>query len=258
MTASPLLLLMACQHSAAEPNPSTQTLTVDQTTLSPQQWIRERWNAARADYRWDPPSPKDQSAIAQTVVELVQDAQNCDTPTKSRVALKLEQYGFSVDTFNNGSDHFWFIYEAKDGKGYGAVAIRCGEANEVVLQAPHAIFDQWTGAIVRDQFVDGSFRIAQVHGFSQKNEWEIILSLGSADVQAEQLAAQLKPLSSSIGLYGSTASVLGATTNALVQSMSKSDQGRFVHIELNKELRSELKTNTAQQQILTKALKQPW
>ena len=307
MTASPLLLLMACQHSAAEPNPSTQTLTVDQTTLSPQQWIRERWNAARADYRWDPPSPKDQSAIAQTVVELVQDAQNCDTPTKSRVALKLEQYGFSVDTFNNGSDHFWFIYEAKDGKGYGAVAIRCGEANEVVLQAPHAIFDQWTGAIVRDQFVDGSFRmamwntthryratshsdrngshhpadvahnhdtvfhqvslqlmtlpslrIAQVHGFSQRNEWEIILSLGSADVQAEQLAAQLKPLSSSIGLYGSTASVLGATTNALVQSMSKSDQGRFVHIELNKELRSELKTNTAQQQILTKALKQPW
>ena len=30
------------------------------------------------------------------------------------------------------------------------MAIRCSEANSGA-QAPHAIFDQWTGAIVRDQ-----------------------------------------------------------------------------------------------------------
>ena len=304
---SPFLLLMACQHSAAEPTPPAQTPSMQEDQASAKQWIRERWNSARADHQWAPPSPIEQTAIANIVFKLVQEAQNCDTPMASKASLELKKYGFTVDAFSDGSDQFWFIYEAQNGRGHGALAIRCGEATEVVLQAPHAIFDQWTGAIVRDLFADNPFRmamwntthryrahphssktdehhpadvahnadsvfhqvslelmnhptlrIAQIHGFSQQNDWEIILSLGTADAQAEQLAIQLTPLSSSIGLYGTTASALGATTNVLAKSFPSTEHGRFVHIELNKALRTELKSNSPQQKIFSQALKQQW
>ena len=70
-----------------------------------------------------------------------------DTPMASEASLKLKEYGFTVDAFSNGSDQFWFIYEAQNGRGHGALAIRCGEATEVVLQAPHAILINGLGPL---------------------------------------------------------------------------------------------------------------
>ena len=308
MKSSILMMLMACQHSSAEPQSPPQSLkSSSNQSVSAKTWIRERWNAARADHQWHPPSPKAQTDIAQAIHKLLLAAPDCHTQTAQQMATHLEVHGLKIDTFHSDTDKFWFIYEPQKGKGHGAIAIRCGKASDIVLQAPHAIYDQWTGAIVRDLFASHPFRMAmwntthrykanqgtdkdqadhpadvahnrdsvfhqvslqlllntplrfaQFHGFAQDSDWEIILSLGAEDAQATQLASRLKPLSEAVGLYGSTASILGATTNVLAKAVSTEERGRFVHIELNKALRETLKADSAKKQTLAEALKQPW
>ena len=310
MTESMFILMLACHHGSAEPPPAAEApiqQRPERADMPANTWIRERWNLARADHQWQPPSPIAQSAIAMAIHKLVLAAQSCDAQMASSVAQELRAHGLQMDQFRSESTSFWLVYEDQNGRGHGVYAIRCGAAIEVALQAPHAIYDQWTGAIVRDLFAKQPFRLAmwntthryratqeedkdkaehpadvahnrdsvfhqvsqtlllnttlrfaQLHGFAQDNGFDVILSFGTEKSQPEQLAQHLAPLSGRIGLYGSTASILGATTNVLAKSISEEAHGRFVHIELNKEIRESLKSDGAQQNILAEALKATW
>ena len=204
----------------------------------------------------------------------------------------LEVHGLKIDAFHSDTDKFWFIYEPQKAKATVPLPFDVVK-HQTLCFKPHAIYDQWTGAIVRDLashpfrmamwntthrykanqgtdkdqadhpadvahnrdsvfhqvslqlLLDTPLRFAQFHGFAQDSDWEIILSLGAEDAQANQLASTLKPLSEAVGLYGSTASILGATTNVLAKAVSTEEKGRFVHIELNKALRETLKSDSA-------------
>jgi hypothetical protein len=158
-----LLFFLGCMFGFADPPQEhnvTEKVTENITeNITQQEWIRGHWNNARADYQWRMPNPESQVAISLTITELLSHAESCDTAALIQAQKELKEHHLFVEIHQENTETLWLIHEEKP-MGIGLIAIRCGKAKPVILQAPHAIHDLWTGAIVRTLFVSTPFRMA--------------------------------------------------------------------------------------------------
>lgn len=149
------LFIHGCMFGFADP-PQEQKVTEN---ITQQEWIRGHWNNARADYKWRMPTPESQVAISLIITELLSHAETCDTTALHLAQKELKEHHLIVESHQNKAETLWLIHEETP-MGIGLIAIRCGKANPIILQAPHSIHDLWTGAIVRTLFISMPFRMA--------------------------------------------------------------------------------------------------
>lgn len=128
-----------------------------------------------------------------------------------------------------------------------------GEVNADMAHLPQTWFLAFTRASAR---VKGLQRTLQIHGFEAAKrksaalqEAELILSAGHARpgpwLQQARACLQ-KNLQRNISLFGEDARELGATTNQQAAALRAADSGmEFVHVEMSRELRRDMKQDPA-------------
>lgn len=122
--------------------------------------LQEAWQAARTEATWRSPYAAERSALRDAVARLAADAASCTEETLADARRLLEPADFTLEVLGEGEDRILLLREARERRGAGLVAIRCGEADDRVWQAPHAFFDLQTGAIVRRIFAETDARAA--------------------------------------------------------------------------------------------------
>lgn len=253
-------------------------------------WIRDAaktWHAEAA-YR-SPTQPMREAAL--TGMTLLADAiDDCAQHELDLVATALEPAAMSLALHRTGDQRIVVVWD-RDNRGAGWSMWRCGAADEVLVQAPHAFFDLQTGTIVRRAFLHGTARGAtfntvhryrahpdevpedelhpadstrqpasmlhtvalawmshrpqlramQLHGFGAGTApTDAVLSTGSAEVpprRAQDTLAEV--LDVKAAAYGDDLKRLGARTNVLGRALARTP-GRFLHVELARDLRRRL------------------
>ncbi len=102
-------------------------------------------------------------------------------------------------------------------------------------------------------------KFVQFHGFAATEHipFEVILSSGQKTLQAAALQEQFAALGK-VALYGKETRSLGAATNAQGRALNRSKPGRFLHIELTRDLRKQLSKSKKLRKRLLKALNGSW
>lgn len=106
---------------------------------------------------------------------------------------------------------------------------------------------------------NAEIKFVQVHGFAATEQipFEIILSSGQKSLMAVPLREPFEALGK-VALYGEETGELGAATNAQGRALNRSKPGRFLHIELTRDLRKQLSKSRKLREQLLKALNRNW
>lgn len=124
-----------------------------------------------------------------------------------------------------------------------------------VSAEPGSLFQAMTAGLAAG---DRQLRFVQVHGFAQKTarKWRAVVSSGDTREPLEQVGARLSSVLGSVGVYGVDDLPLGATLNAQGRLLPP---GRFLHLELNPEVRAKLRNVRKFRAALSDAiLAGPW
>lgn len=249
--------------------------------------LETTWEAARTDATWRSPYAAERTALREGLARLAAGAATCDAGRLAEARALLAPADLVVEAWEGP---VWIVRERLERRGAGLVAIRCGEAEPWVWQAPHAMYDLETGEIVRHLFVesgaraamwntvhryrstpaearedavhpadvtrehgslfhaatvglavgDPGLRFVQVHGFDRDSvPHDAIVSTGRADAPPTALATALGVLGS-VGAYGADAEALGGTVNVQGKMLAAFPGHRFLHLELDRDLRRRL------------------
>lgn len=94
-----------------------------------------------------PTTLQEREAFEALIPSLVRASAKQKLPPDAAVA-KASSIGFVIDVWDLGAETFWALREREDARrGAGAYVFRTGEAQNVVLQAPHVFFDLGTETI---------------------------------------------------------------------------------------------------------------
>ncbi len=106
---------------------------------------------------------------------------------------------------------------------------------------------------------NAEIKFVQVHGFAATEQipFEIILSSGQKSLKAVPLRGKFEALGK-VALYGEETRSLGAATNAQGRALNRSKPGRFLHIELTRDLRRQLSKSRKLRQQFLNALSGSW
>ncbi len=104
-----------------------------------------------------------------------------------------------------------------------------------------------------------TLRVAQLHGFSERQSipFDVVLSSGEASRKALPVKTRLAPLGV-IALHGVDTEELGATTNVQGRALNQSLPGQFLHLELSAQARKVLREDASARRRLIDALEGSW
>ncbi|RJO71934.1 MAG: hypothetical protein C4523_03735 [Myxococcales bacterium] len=128
---------------------------------------RQRPNAAKeVEMRWRnktyaPPDAARRQRIAQTFRKLLENAAALDAAKVKALDAELAGAGYQLGEYRGPEGHWLILEMTADQAGGGYYLIRTGKlAREVVLQAPHAIFDLHTDVLTKHIFAAQPVRAA--------------------------------------------------------------------------------------------------
>lgn len=130
-------------------------------------WLTLAWLASAADPfewkhdgTWRSPTVPERTAVLEATEMVVRDAERCSPPVLAQARYLLEQVGMELDELDVDGVRMVRIGEADEHFGAGLLAVRCGEARDLVWQSPHPRFDRGTGDLVLDLFLESKARAA--------------------------------------------------------------------------------------------------
>ncbi len=132
---------------------------------------------------------------------------------------------------------------------------------ESLTDAAHQYGTFFQAATLSIARVNRKFRVVQIHGFAPRESlhFDVILSSGDPTRPPRHLASTLGPRFARVGVFGDNADVLGATSNVQGIALNRQGTGRFIHIELNLDLRTRLlQPKNEEFNMLADALMEPW
>lgn len=124
-----------------------------------------------------------------------------------------------------------------------------------VSAEPGSLFQAMTAGLAAG---DQKLRFVQVHGFARATarRWRAVVSSGDARRPVSTVAERLRPVLGDVGVYGVDDLPLGATLNAQGRLLPP---GRFLHLELNPDVRAKLRNVRKYRAALSDAiLAGPW
>jgi hypothetical protein len=129
------------------------------STAGMSRWIADEHRRVAEASRWRSPTEPERAALARAVTRLARGAARCDDALLDGVAPDLAKAGMIASRHRAGEATFVVVEEAAP-HGAGLLALRCGDALPLLVQAPHAFFDVHTDDLVRDGFLEGGARAA--------------------------------------------------------------------------------------------------
>lgn len=154
---SPLVLSLCALLGVARADDGVVTTTehADATALGT--WLASTHADIARRSTWLAPTEPERVVTALAVRALVRALDVCDAGVLSDVQRSLARAGLTLSRHTVGTDVVLVVTELLP-HGAGMSAWRCGEALDVIAQAPHAFYDLDTGDIVRAAFVFGGLR----------------------------------------------------------------------------------------------------
>lgn len=173
MTARHLFLVVLATVLAAAPQPRAHADTpVDAPATAPTVTppaddlgarLATRHGAQVDAARWAPPTAPQHTALAAFVDALAAALPDCAAPGVDRAVRQATVAGYRVERWIQPGGGDVLVAWEVDPAGGVMLAVRCGAMEghaDVLLQAPHALFDLDTDDVVRDAFVAGGVRAA--------------------------------------------------------------------------------------------------
>jgi len=114
-------------------------------------FVEEAHDAASQDAQWVAPTGPRREALTESMVSVLRIASTCAPDAVERVDRSLGQAGFRLVKRSVGDTDLLVVQE-RSPQGGGLYVVRCGEANNLVLQAPHAFYDLQTDALAASAF----------------------------------------------------------------------------------------------------------
>lgn len=150
--------------------------------------LEESLEEVRTEVRWRSPYAAERSALRGAMGLLVGGGATCDDETLGEAQALLTAADFRLELIQDGDDRVALIREAREIRGAGLYAVRCGTARPVVWQAPHSFHDHDTGEIVLALFLESGARAVMwntVHRYKSSPKERRADPIHPADVTRE-------------------------------------------------------------------------
>jgi hypothetical protein len=127
----------------AEPVPMTAELK----ECVPESWTHALWPDPKA-VRFRETTLEESAAFSLIVPALLRAAETEGAAPPAHLHAIAELVGFRIEVWEHRGEMFWALLEREDRRrGAGAYVFRTGRATDDFIQAPHAYFDEGTGAL---------------------------------------------------------------------------------------------------------------
>jgi len=104
----------------------------------------QRWDKEVAATTWAPPSEIRRNRLAQAMAKLPSALESCDAVSVAELSELFELAGWDVELWQQPRS---LVFTEIQGTGGGMSVWRCGSTNDVVIQAPHGLYDLGTAEI---------------------------------------------------------------------------------------------------------------
>lgn len=112
------------------------------------------------DGEWRSPTVPEREAVIEATEMVVRDAHRCSAPVLAQAGYLLDRVGLRLEELEVDGVRMVRIGEGETSFGAGLLAVRCGEARDLVWQSPHPRFDRGTGKVVLHLFLESQARAA--------------------------------------------------------------------------------------------------
>ncbi len=122
-----------------------------------------RRNGGATVFYHSPPEPMWQT-LREVARKLTLAAPSCDRAVAAEAESMLRGLGMELQLHQDGTTSFWLLREVPGiHQGRGVYLWRCGQATDVIVQAPHSFFDLKTGRLGRELFRDLEARVLMLN-----------------------------------------------------------------------------------------------
>ncbi len=122
--------------------------------------LEQAWGHASDQAIWRAAGAQERQVLQATLLDLAPVLDRCPATALAEASARLASVDLELIPLTIAPDRppVLIIQEAREHRGAGLIALRCGPASDLVWQAPHAFFDLRTRDIARLIFAEGDAR----------------------------------------------------------------------------------------------------